>query len=113
MSFHSEVLEQSLRKLFAGRYFDICTVNSIGEMLGTEPRQHPDYKYLSALHCVHYSDMSATVRDELPGRVAAVLRPGFDINAAAMAFALTAEGRGFAPIGDAPTPRRLRLFSKH
>ena len=59
MSFHSEVLEQSLRKLFAGRYFDICTVNSIGEMLGTEPRQHPDYKYLSALHCVHYSEKPA------------------------------------------------------
>lgn len=98
-TFEFEVVQSALKKLFDESHFSICTVDKIGALIGTNPQKHPGYKWLNALHCVHYSEMSQSVRDELPRRVMEVLRPD-SVNFEAMAMALTTEGRGHPPIED-------------
>jgi len=98
MNFESAVVEQALKELFNKQHFDICLVDKIGGILGVEPSQSPEYKYLRALHCVHFSDMRAEILDELQERVARCLRPQFDIRQ--LAYQLTAEGSNFTPIED-------------
>lgn len=100
MSFHTAVVEQALRTLFEAKHFSICSVDNLAALLGSNAQQHPDYKALRCLHCVNYADMKPEILAELPGRVARVLRPGFDVDAAALAFALTAEGQHFTPAED-------------
>jgi len=110
MSFERDVVTIALKELFHSRSFSICDVDKIGKILGTNPSRHPGYKYLRALHCVDYADMTNTVRDELPQRVMECLKPD-SLNFEAMAFALTAEGKGTTPIEDnyidAPKVARL------
>lgn len=75
MTFNEAVVEQALDKLFKGNYFDICTVDTIGVLLGVNPQQHPNYRALHALHCVHYNTMSQAILQELQQKVIECLRP--------------------------------------
>lgn len=98
--FEHAVLETALQKLFSKRYFDICTLDQIGELLGVNPKQHPDYKLLHALHCVDYTDMKSVIRDQLQERVIQCLRPQFSFTGAVLAQALLIEGQNHTPIED-------------
>lgn len=100
-NFEQAVITQAIDKLFNGtKHFDICQLDAIARLLGTNPDAHPQYKYLRALHCVNYGDMLPEVRDGLAMRVLDVLRPGAGVNAASFAAALCAEGRDFAHTED-------------
>ena len=79
MSFESEVVRLKLDKLFnGGSSFYITDVDAIGKMIGTNPQSHKDYRFLSGLHCVSYSDMSEELLSELKGRCMAVISARFD-----------------------------------
>lgn len=108
MEFENDVVRIALKKLFDSRSFSICTLDQIGTMIGKNPETHSNYKFLLALHCVPFADMTQDVRDELPARVMECLRPD-SINFEAMALALTREGRDLPPIEDAPTSNVSRL----
>lgn len=108
MNFENDVVQIALKKLFGEKHFSICGLDQIGKMIGSNPERHPNYKFLNALHCVHYADMTPQVRDELPRRVMECLRPD-SLNFEAMALALTREGRDFPPIEDAPISNVSRL----
>ena len=99
MSFEKDVVTIALRELFNGSSFSICDVRDIGKMIGSNPRKHPGYKFLNALHCVNYSDMTDDVRNALPQKVMECLRPD-SLNFEAMSHALTAEGSNAVPIED-------------
>lgn len=91
--FDQAVLETALTKLFSGRYFDICQVDKIGELLGVNPGQHPNYTRLRALHCVDYRDMPNAVLEQLQQKVVECLQPRPHMHSGAMlAKALLLEG---------------------
>lgn len=98
-TFEQATITVALRELFEGCHFSICSVDRLGELIGTNPKKHPGYRWLQALHCVDYAKMPREVRDELPQRVMEVLRPG-SLNFEGMAAALTREGRDHPPIED-------------
>ena len=79
-TFQQGAVEAALKKLFSQSYFDICTINKIGETIGVNPKQSPNYSALSLLHCVNYSDMPSHVKNELPNIVVEVLAPGNSIS---------------------------------
>ena len=99
MSFEKDIVETKLKKLLGGRSFSICDLDEIGKLIGSHPRQHENYKYLHALHCVSYSDMSPTVREQLPSKVMECLRPG-SLDFGLMATALMREGSQATSIED-------------
>ena len=108
MSFEQAVVQQAIDKLFnQSTYFDICSIDQIAKLVGANPGSHPQYKFLRALHCVHYADMLPEIRAELPMRVLDVLRPGAGVNAALFAHALCAEGNDFTCIEDRYLDRPL------
>lgn len=98
MSFETAVLEQALDKLFSSRYFDITQLDKIGKLINVNPGQHPNYKYLHAMHCVDFAVMRPTILQELQQRVAECLRPQFQ--PAALAKALLMEGNNHTNIED-------------
>jgi|GEM_PF-1195377 hypothetical protein len=114
--FHKLAVEQAVKKLFSATSFSVCTLDDIGDMLGVNPRQHPNYRYLRALHCVDYADMSAELLGQIQHQVLDVLqRPAF--NPALVSDLLTAEGRDFAFTEDRyvdapPAPRQQRRLGK-
>lgn len=108
MSFEKDVVVTALKKLFSGKSFSICEVDTIGEILGANPRQHRNYPLLRALHCINYAEMTDEVRQALPAKVMECLRPD-GLNFEAMAMALTREGRDLPPIEDAPIARVAEL----
>src|SRR5690606_11729581 len=70
--------EAALGKMLRGNYFDICTIDRITTMLCIKPDRKA-YDILSALHCVHYSDMSRELLDALPELIHKVLQsPAFE-----------------------------------
>lgn len=108
MTFETSVIQASIDKLFnRSRVFSICDLEQIGELIGVNVQQHPDYKFLRALHCVAWADMSPAVRAELPLRCMQVLRPIVGLDAARFAYALTAEGRDFESTEDRYLPAFL------
>lgn len=107
--FESAVIKQALDKLFnKSRYFDICSLDDIGRMLGVNPNKHPNYKYLRALHCINYGDLDPVIKQELPQRVFECLRPDINVNVDVFAHALTSEGNNFAPTEDEQFIRRIK-----
>jgi len=88
---HIEIINLALDKMLnRDSYFCICTVDKLAETLGTNCKMHPDYKYLSTLHCVHYSEMSAGLKARLPEMIMAVLSGRYDTNVMAKALAAVA-----------------------
>lgn len=59
------VLRTATRKLFDQRYFDICAVDSLMKLVGTQARPQA-YTQLRALHCVDYADMPPDLRERIP-----------------------------------------------
>lgn len=99
-TFEHAVLEAALSKLFSCKHFSICTLDQIGELLGVNPSAHPNYKFLHVLHCVNYSNMSATIMSQLQEKVVQCLRPQFAFTGAVLAKALLIEGQNHTPIED-------------
>lgn len=48
------------------RYFDICTVDNVCDMLGVPHGSSPAYRTLRALHCVHYDRMPCDIQAAIP-----------------------------------------------
>lgn len=69
------VIAQALTNMLrpAG-YLDICTINSILEILNQSQKTEA-YKLLRTLHCVHYREMDASVRKALPALIREALQP--------------------------------------
>ncbi len=95
MTFEKLAVEQAIKKLFTERHFSISTVDSIGDMLGVNPSQHPNYKFLRGLHCVDYSAMPADLLAQLQDRVTECFTQR-QFNPARMVDLVTDEGRDFA-----------------
>lgn len=96
--FKRSTLELAIKNLFGKSHFDICALRDIGKMMGCNPEHSDLFPYLHSLHCVNYRDMPPEVLRNLQASVIECLRPQF--NAAAVVFALTAEGRDFAGTED-------------
>lgn len=73
------IAAQALKKLFIGRYFDICVLDAIAKTMGVQGggRLHDE---LRTLHCVDYSDMHAAIRDQLPMKVCEYLQSVIDMS---------------------------------
>lgn len=65
----------ALNKMFRGRYFSICTIDSVAEMLGVNPAGEA-YRMLCPLHCVHWDEMPAQVRQQVPDLIREYLGVG-------------------------------------
>lgn len=59
------VIRAALAKMIRDGYMDICAINKILKITGGFPNQK-DYDLLSALHCVHFSEMEPELRRGLP-----------------------------------------------
>lgn len=92
-------VEAALNKLLNGCTFYICDLNNIAEMVGSEPRRSPRYKFLRGLHCIKYADMSPDLRNSIPAMVLECLRPD-TVDPAAVMFAVLAEGRQLPTVED-------------
>lgn len=78
MNIEESVLKIKIKSLFNERSFSICTVRELGTLLGVNPEQHPNFKYLHALHCVNYREMDKELVDKLPEMVMECLSKKFD-----------------------------------
>ena len=94
MSFEKSVISLKVSALFEANHFCISDLQEIGEMLGINVRQHPNYKYLHALHCIDYSKMPPDIINELQHRVTECLS-GRMFNPALVTSVITAEGNDF------------------
>lgn len=72
--FQAEVATVSLKKMLNGGHFSICEIDRIGEMAGVSPKQHQDYKTLSALHCVSWGDMPPGLAAEVKHKTIDMLK---------------------------------------
>lgn len=79
MSIEQEAVALALDKMLNKQsYFDICTIDKLGDHLGVNPKSHPTYSLLNTLHCVEYVDMSAELKGKLPELITSVLTAKFD-----------------------------------
>lgn len=77
--FHKKAAITSLKKMFEGRHFSICTIDTLCKLTGCIP-DAKDYQALSALHCVNWSDMDSELREMVMLKVAQIFeKPGFDM----------------------------------
>lgn len=68
----AKVAETAIRKMLKSeRYFDICTVDKCLRMLNI-PADPEIYDTLSPLHCVHWGEMDAELRDAVVAMLAAL-----------------------------------------
>lgn len=59
-----EIAKIALKKLFSQPFFSICEIDHLIQMLNVQP-DGEIYYAMKALHCVHYRDMGAEVREWL------------------------------------------------
>lgn len=78
--FTRQAVAQSLKKMFEGSYFDICTIDRCLEAMKVHPVGN-QYEALRPLHCVHWSDMEPAFRRQVFDRVMAMFddAEGFNI----------------------------------
>ena len=62
--------EAALRKMADSGWLDICAIDKIIKITGSTPDKRA-YGILSLLHCVHFKDMDAQIRAQLPDLLAA------------------------------------------
>jgi len=113
-SFQQEAVRMAIDDMFNKSHcFSICDVDKIGKMVGTNPKAHPDYKFLSSIHCVHYTDMKPEFKAELPARVMQCLSSKVDseLMTKALLAVATGEIKNLPPIED-ETPATLKLFNR-
>lgn len=92
-SCQQEIVSLALDKMLnRSAHFSICDVDRLAKTLGANCDAHPDYRYLSALHCVRYSDMSNELKDKLPLLIMSVLSSRFDTHLMARALAAVQSG---------------------
>lgn len=60
--FQREAAITALKVMFEGKYYNICTVETCIKLSDCIPPNRKDYQALKALHCVNFSDMSASLR---------------------------------------------------
>lgn len=58
----------SLNDMMAKGYLNICTINTIAEMLGINPKGDA-HRTLHPLHCVNFEKMPAQLRQAIPGLI--------------------------------------------
>lgn len=107
-----EIVNLALDKLLNRQgHFSICTVDKLAETLGANCSMHPEYKFLNTLHCVDYSEMSADLKQRLPGMIMAVLSGKFDTQVMAKALAAVKAGeiKDLPNTEDDKPTRNLRL----
>ena len=112
---HIEIINLALDKMLnRGSHFSICTIDKLAKAIGTNCALHPDYRYLSNLHCVNYSEMSPDLIDRLPGMIMSVLSARFDTSVMAKALAAVHNGeiKDLPNIEDDCPTRVVRLFKR-
>lgn len=112
-----EIVELQLKKLLGQKYFSISDLDSVASSLGKRIESHPYYAQLRALHCIHYSDMSASLRADIPNMVVACLRGEIESLASVMAKAVMMEGNSHQSFEDYtpsifPSNDKPTLFKK-
>ena len=55
----------ALNAMMAKGWMDICTIRSVAEMLGRDPRGDA-LEILRSLHCINFNQMPKELRDEIP-----------------------------------------------
>ena len=61
--------ETALRRMFrAGGWLDICLIDKLVKVTGVVPPE-AEYRAASLLHCVHWSEMSPELRNEMARRI--------------------------------------------
>ncbi len=84
--FEKESVIAAMKKMFNGSHFSICDVDKCLKVTGSVPDSR-DYNALSALHCVHWSEMSSELRDGVLEKTIAMLsNRGLDLSALEMVF---------------------------
>ena len=80
----------SLKHMFESSHFSICDVDKCAKVLGVVPNRQK-YEMLSLFHCIHWSEMSVDVRQEVFARTLEMLADKstimkFDMDTAASIF---------------------------
>jgi hypothetical protein len=84
--FSKEAVIAAMTKMFRGSHFSICDVDKCLKITGGIPNSS-DYDALSALHCVHWSDMSPQLRQQVLEKTVGMLScAGFDLSVLDMVF---------------------------
>ncbi len=65
----------ALNSMMSGRFFDICTIDSVGKMMGVRPEGEA-YNILRPLHCIHWEKMPDELRDAVPDLIRQCLGVG-------------------------------------
>lgn len=115
MEHHQEIISLALDKMLnKQRHFSICTVDKLAETLGVNQHMHPDYKFLSALHCVHYTEMSLELKQKLPEMIMTVLSGRFETGLMAKALMAVRGGeiKNLPETEDDNPTRSLRLAKR-
>lgn len=60
------VAQVAINNILTKNYFDICAIHSVMNLLELGNRKSQAYKELHSLHCVYYSDMPSTLRNQIP-----------------------------------------------
>lgn len=78
--FTREAVATSIRTMFEGKHFSICTIDDALKALKISPIQS-QYDALRPLHCVDFSSMTPALREELLIRTMALFADGctFDL----------------------------------
>lgn len=63
-----QIALHALNEMMAGRHFSICTIDTVGEMLGIKP-SGPARAMLAPLHCLDWGKMPPEVREAVPGLI--------------------------------------------
>lgn len=58
----------ALNNMLAGSHFSICTIDTIGEMLGVSVKGEA-YAMLRSLHCMDWGKMPAEIKEAVPGLI--------------------------------------------
>lgn len=102
MSFETDAVRIALDKMLNGSSFSICDLDRIGKAIGIDPGNSKAYRFLRLLHCVDYSDMTSTVRNQIPEMVMRCLDPRGKVNVDVLAKALLIEGNDHLNTEDNP-----------
>ncbi len=84
--FQKEAVITALKHMFKGTHFSICDIDKCLKITKTIPNQI-DYEALSALHCIHWSEMSPELRKLVLDKTIKMLSSdSFDLSIIDMAF---------------------------
>ena len=71
--FEQEVVNLGLKKILGGNRFWMYELKSLGDSIGINIRNHPDYHMIDNLSGVDYKDMPDIVYNTLPERIMGML----------------------------------------